>query len=82
MSSLPLANIGMDANWTITEELEGDLPSPAAGAAVGGRGPAVLVAVMVVGLVAVLVVRRRKASRAPGEPPAGEQPAVEPERDI
>ena len=79
LSSLSLANIGMDADWAITEELAGELPRSGAAAAVGGPGSAMLIAAVAAGLLAALVIRRRKASRQPDRPELEEEPAVEPE---
>ncbi|HEX2180361.1 MAG TPA: hypothetical protein VHL54_12745, partial [Actinomycetota bacterium] len=61
VNALSGAAIGMDADWTITEELQSDLPEAAAVAGSGG----VLVPVglvLVLGAGTVALVRRRKGS--------------------
>jgi hypothetical protein len=71
------AKIGMDADWTITEELESELPEPSS--ATGSAGvfvPAGIFAV-VLGLGVAALVRKRKRSQKaqPEEAPAGTEEA-------
>jgi hypothetical protein len=84
VNALSGAPIGMDADWTITEELRTDLPEAAAAAGSGGAlVPVGLGLVLVLGAGTVALVRRRRSSKEPsGSEPsdqAGEdKPAPQP----
>lgn len=75
LTSLSEQPIGIDGEWTITEELAGPLPEVSLVSGAGGAGIGLLLAAAAVVLGLVLVMRRRR--RSEGEGPA--QPAPEPE---
>lgn len=60
LSRLSQAAIGMDADWTITQRLEGELPRPGLAAALTGPGTIVVGGAVALGLAAALVMRRRR----------------------
>ena len=70
LSGLSMAEVGMDADWTISQELVGDIPEPGRTGPMGGRGtPAVLGGGVALGLAAFMLVRRR-SKQASGASPA------------
>lgn len=64
LSSLSQADIGLDADWTITEELESEIPEASLAASLSSPGPIAVGIAVVAGLAAVMVLRRRKGRQS------------------
>ncbi len=66
LRSIAGAEVGMDAKWTITEELAGEVPQPSAFESIAPKA-LIAVGVALLALALVLFLRRRKSPVAPQE---------------
>ncbi|HEX2054275.1 MAG TPA: hypothetical protein VHJ78_11200 [Actinomycetota bacterium] len=77
VAGLSQAPIGMDADWTVTQELEGPLPAVSAAARLGG--PATIAAAVAIAMLVAAALLVRRSRRAKAGVAGSPEPAPQPE---